>query len=578
MICTELEKYVEILNEINNKLGKRKRSNIVEYDTVLNEIQIKVFLTLLAMDNNYLEYKNKNLYNFVDHLKNIVNNHLSLYKDDNKLLTLFNNNINTTSDIYKIFKHMSIAILSLTLQILNEIQKYSNINKNLSYYDCIINIRERINNFIYNKKRKIDTNLKNVQTNNVLIYNHTEENNEGIELINKLFINNIKSVPQEIISYYIESSIIEKKNIINQIKSIINNGTNDIPIAFKIMNLPIELDQKYHIINIYKHLISSDHSEAKLKTWLDGLMTIPFGKYDGINLGSLQPNDIKIFLNSLESIMNKVVYGHDDAKRQIIQIMGQEVRNPNTKGNIIGLWGPPGNGKTTLIKDGIAVAMNKPFIFIPLGGATDASFLEGHSYTYEGSIYGRIVNGLITSKCMNPIIYFDELDKISKTPKGEEISNILVHITDPAQNSHFRDKYFHGIDIDLSKATIIFSFNNPNNINPILLDRITMIETKFLLAKQKIHIAQNYMLYDILKNIGFKNNDIKINNDTLKYLIMTYTREGGIRKLKSLLYTIVREINLAYLLKTTINNDNIVLPFTITINHIKYLLKNKHEI
>ena len=192
--------------------------------------------------------------------------------------------------------------------------------------------------------------------------------------------------------------------------------------------------------------------------------------------------------------MDNAVYGHNEAKRQIIQMMGQQIRNPNSKGNMLGIWGPPGNGKTSLIKEGIAKAMNKPFIFISLGGATDSSFLEGHSYTYEGSIYGRIVDGLITSKCMDPIIYFDELDKISKTSRGEEISNILVHLTDPVQNSHFRDKYFHGIDIDLSRATMIFSFNDPQNINPILMDRITTVETKYLLLPQKIYIAMNYLL------------------------------------------------------------------------------------
>ena len=99
--------------------------------------------------------------------------------------------------------------------------------------------------------------------------------------------------------------------------------------------------------------------------------------------------------------------------------------------------------------------MNKPFVFISLGGATDASYLEGHSYTYEGSIYGRIMRGIIESKCMNPIIYFDELDKLV-IPKGEEIANLLVHLIDPVQNSHFRDKYFHGIDFDLSINFYIF--------------------------------------------------------------------------------------------------------------------------
>ena len=89
--------------------------------------------------------------------------------------------------------------------------------------------------------------------------------------------------------------------------------------------------------------------------------------------------------------MDNAIYGHDKAKEQVMMMMAQNIRNPNSKGNVFGLWGPPGNGKTSLIKEGIAKAMKKPFIFISLGGATDASYLDGHSYTYEGSIYGRIV-------------------------------------------------------------------------------------------------------------------------------------------------------------------------------------------
>jgi len=237
---------------------------------------------------------------------------------------------------------------------------------------------------------------------------------------------------------------------------------------------------------------------------------------------------------------------------------------------------------TTLIKEGIAKAMNKPFIFISLGGATDASFLEGHSYTYEGSIYGRIVNGLITSQCMDPIIYFDELDKISKTHKGDEITNILVHLTDPVQNSHFRDKYFHGIDIDLSRATMIFSFNDPSNINPVLLDRITIVETKFLMISQKIHITMNYLLPEILKEMGLNQNDIILDENTIRYLINCYTHEGGVRKLKSLLYNICRELNLGNLTKQTLDDDNkkikIKFPFFVKNTHIKLLLKHKIEI
>ena len=139
--------------------------------------------------------------------------------------------------------------------------------------------------------------------------------------------------------------------------------------------------------------------------------------------------------------------------------MAQQIRNPSCQGGVIALYGPPGTGKTELIKKGIAKAMDKPFIFISLGGAQDSSYLDGHSFTYEGSIYGRIAQALIDAKCMNPIIYFDELDKVSNTDKGQEIINVLIHLTDYTQNSHFMDDYMDGIVVDLSRATFIFSFN-----------------------------------------------------------------------------------------------------------------------
>jgi endopeptidase La len=367
----------------------------------------------------------------------------------------------------------------------------------------------------------------------------------------------------------------------NNIKDIKNFQSNVKPMLFQIMELPLPMNQKNHVLKAYNTLTNSRHNDNKLRNWFESLMTIPFGKYKGINLDSIDTTKVKNFIDNLQSTMDSAVYGHDEAKRHIIQLMGQQIRNPKSKGTILGIHGVPGNGKSSIIKEGIAKAMDKPFVFISLGGATDASFLEGHSYTYEGSIYGRIVNGLISSKCMDPIIYFDELDKISKTPKGEEITNILVHLTDPVQNCHFRDKYFHGIDIDLSRATIIFSFNDPDNVNPILMDRITTVETKYLLSPQKIHIANNYLLKEIMKEMGLKEKDVVLSEKVLEKIISGYTREGGVRKLKSLLYNIVRELNIANLLKAHIGSNvenRVKFPFVVKEEHLKSLLKDKYEI
>ena len=208
-------------------------------------------------------------------------------------------------------------------------------------------------------------------------------------------------------------------------------------------------------------------------------------------------------MENAKNTLDKAVYGLNDAKMQIMQMMGQLITNPSSIGTAIAIQGPMGTGKTTLVKEGISKILNRPFAFIALGGATDSSFLEGHSYTYEGSTWGKIVQILVDSKCMNPVIYFDELDKISDTPKGEEIAGILTHLTDTSQNTQFHDKYFAEIDFDLSKCLFIFSYNDESKINPILRDRMYRIHTKGYDKKQKTIIANDYLLPTIREQVKF---------------------------------------------------------------------------
>ena len=189
--------------------------------------------------------------------------------------------------------------------------------------------------------------------------------------------------------------------------------------------------------------------------------------------------------------MNSCVHGHEDTKKSLMRLIGQWM-NGNNSGTCIGLCGPPGIGKTTLCKNGISQCLidsdgnKRPFAFIGLGGAHSGSFLEGHLYTYLGSSPGKIVDILIETQCMNPIIYIDELDKISNTEHGKEIVGILTHLTDKTQNDTFEDKYFSGIKLDLSKTLFIFSYNDPHSIDRILRDRIQEIQIKPLTKIDKM--------------------------------------------------------------------------------------------
>ena len=239
---------------------------------------------------------------------------------------------------------------------------------------------------------------------------------------------------------------------------------------------------------------------------------------------------------------------------------------------------------TSLVKEGISKILNRPFAFIALGGATDSSFLEGHSYTYEGSTWGKIVQILIDSKCMNPVIYFDELDKISDTPRGEEIAGILTHLTDTTQNSQFHDKYFAEINFDLSKCLFIFSYNDETKVNPILKDRMYRIKTKGYVQKEKTIIAKSYLLPRIREQVRFESEEIIIPDDTIHYMIENLCdKEDGVRNLKRCLEIIFTKLNLYRLMKPGSNlfEENMSLkvefPFTVTKNLVDKLIKKEKE-
>jgi ATP-dependent Lon protease len=282
--------------------------------------------------------------------------------------------------------------------------------------------------------------------------------------------------------------------------------------------------------------------------------------------------------------LDDAVYGLNDAKMQIMQMLGQLITNPQSIGSSIALKGPMGTGKTSIVKEGISKILNRPFAFIALGGATDSSFLEGHSYTYEGSTWGKIVQIIIDSKCMNPVIYFDELDKISDTPKGEEIAGILTHLTDSTQNSQFHDKYFTEVDFDLSKCLFIFSYNDESKINPILRDRMYKIHTKGYDKKQKTIIANKHLLPRIREQVKFNEGDIVILEDALHYIIDNHcAKEEGVRNLKRCLEIIYTKLNLYRLMKpeTNLFEQDITLkvefPFTVTKAIVDKLIKPNSE-
>ena len=340
-------------------------------------------------------------------------------------------------------------------------------------------------------------------------------------------------------------------------------------------------------LNILRNMEPGDPEYYKIKNWVDTFMRIPFGIYRNLSVNMSDGIDIcHGFMENAKTRLDDCVYGLNDAKLQIMQMMGQWISNPSAMGTAIAIKGPMGTGKTTLVKEGISKILGREFSFIALGGNSDSSFLEGHSYTYEGSTWGKIVQILIDSKCMNPIIYFDELDKVSETPKGEEIIGILTHLTDTTQNSEFHDKYFSEVEFDLSKCLFIFSYNNEEKINPILRDRMYRIETKGYESKEKLVIARKHLLPAIREQVNFTEDDVIIPDETINYINSSQhltNKEQGVRNLKRCLEIIYTKLNLFRLTKrdSKLFDDmdlEITFPITVTKDHIDKFIKNDESV
>ena len=300
---------------------------------------------------------------------------------------------------------------------------------------------------------------------------------------------------------------------------------------------------------------SGSHEGTVERNYLDKCLEIPFGKYtkDSINL------------EKSRKILDKEHYGLDKVKERIVDSLAVYKRNPEFNGQILCLAGPPGVGKTSIVKS-LAKSMGRKYVRIALGGIHDEAEIRGHRKTYIGSMPGRIVEAVIKSGVMNPIILLDEIDKVGNDFKGDP-SSALLEALDPEQNNSFADHYIE-FPLDLSRVLFITTANDVSAIAGPLYDRMEVIELNSYTALEKFYIAKKHLVKKEMIKHSLTSKEFKISDDAINILIENYTREAGVRTLEKQIATLCR--------KATVSLESGAKSFKVTDKNIeKYLGKKK---
>lgn len=375
---------------------------------------------------------------------------------------------------------------------------------------------------------------------------------------------------------------VKQKQMIEALEKKSTASAAEQPLMFKILSMSLPTETQAMVLNKYNSLQSLDPGSGeyfKLRAWLEKLTSVPFGLYKDIPVKLEDGTDAcGAFMDRARRCMVDAIYGQDEAKLQILQFIASKIANPGARGMSLLLVGPPGIGKTSLIKNGIAKALDWPFQFISLGGDSDATTYTGHQLVYESSHCGKIVNSFVAAKSMSMVLMFDELDKISGTPKGEEVQNMLIHLTDPVQNGDFEDKYLSGVPIDLSKVMFVFSGNDITKIDRVLLDRMIVIELQGYSSKEKLAIAEQYLVPAALKEVNLTEK-VGISSEVLQHVIEEYAKEEkGVRQLKRCVEGIIQKINMLRIFNSKdlpFHIKDFSLPFVVKKEHIQLFLKKK---
>ena len=266
-----------------------------------------------------------------------------------------------------------------------------------------------------------------------------------------------------------------------------------------------------------------------IRNYIEAVLDLPWNS---------ETNDV-LDLKKASQILERDHYGLKDAKEKVLDYLAVKKLNPSMNGVILCLAGPPGIGKTSLVKS-IAESMGRKFVRVSLGGVRDEAEIRGHRRTYVGSMPGKIMKAMKEAGTNNPVILLDEIDKMSNDFKGDPASAML-EVLDPEQNKNFEDHYID-MPFDLSKVFFVSTANDLRNVSAPLRDRMDILQLSSYTEFEKLHIAQNFLLKQAQKENGLANIDIKIPDKVMFKLIDEYTREAGVRNLKREIINICRKL------------------------------------
>ena len=390
----------------------------------------------------------------------------------------------------------------------------------------------------------------------------------GVTKEKKFNANNIYNLILKKLPFFLQLKLKKSNNNIkNEIDKIKLLSIDDIDYKKQIIaNTIIPQNIKALTLEKIDEMKSQNNEYYKQKTFVDHILKYPWSTSNN-NLIKNNTESTIIYLENLKNKLNNLTFGHEEAKNILLQTIANWISNPNSGGKPLGFVGPPGVGKTLLAKS-ISKALDIPFTEITLGGQNDGELLHGHGYTYSGSQPGLIIKKMVEMGKERCILYFDELDKTaSKHGNTNEITSILIHLTDPNMNKSFQDRFFQGVDFPLDKVIMIFSYNDSEKVDPILLDRLNEIKIKPYTLNEKITIVKDFVIPELKNSIGIDNELLKLNDDIIEYIIEKYTNEAGIRSIKRKIEKIFLTINLEKLL----NKFN-EINYTITIDEVKRIL------